>query len=154
MKYFYIALPIVSPIVISTLLIRNNFNPDTGSMLNLFLPLVWGILIALGGGIIYLNDHRAKGKGLFILFLNSIAERAKTLSLTLIAETLIFILFAILFPARGFIKSCFGISETTYDKIRLFSDSILFSTIVVPSIFAVFVGMTCLLISFNSEKSP
>ena len=140
------------PFALAYLCYRGGFEVNTNQTLTLFLPLVWGILFALGGGVVYLNDHRFDVATPAGKILDAIAERTRVFSLVLIGHLMIFILLAIMFPARAFLSNVFGLSGTGLSIARSSAESLLFCTIAVPALFSVVVGACCLLVSFNRDK--
>ena len=149
----FIFLISIAPILIGTVLNYFDFNIDTGVFLSLSLQLVWGIMFALGGGLVYLAKFKFSEKEIAGKYQKIITKNIQKLCFPLILQTLFFILLSLFYPARLFIKNCLKISDQSYTSLSTLSDSGLMSLILIPSLFSILVGLWCIYLAVYNTQS-
>ena len=107
----------------------HDFSVDTNEMLQIFVPLVWGVFIALGGSLVKLNDQ------------NGLAESQKTMkkngqgvAFVLIILTMIFLVLATFYPARSFFAQKITLIDNNWSVISSLYDSLCFSIFVIAGL--------------------
>lgn len=148
LSYFFLFLPAI----ITIFLFKNNFELKTNDFLTLLLQLVWGIMVSLGGSILFLNNYDFNMEIGTHKVRKEISDRIQAISLILIFHTLIFILISVFYPIRIYLKEKFHISGQDYLNIARVSDCALFSLILIPAIAAIAVGIWCLYIAIYHKK--
>lgn len=141
----------LSPIVVTALLYAFSYEIDTEQFLTITVQLVWGILFALGGAIVFLSKFSFTTTSTDI-FRRNTTNFVKSISFPLVIYTLSFIFISIFYPARQFLKESFKLSEVTYIALRSFADSLLTGLILIPAIGSIFVGMWCIFLAIKHES--
>jgi hypothetical protein len=145
----------ILPLFISALLCWSSFKVDMEKLLSIFLPIVWSILFALGGAIIFLNSDT--GKGLSGNSDKKLTKQVTQLSLVLMLQTAMFLVLSTAYPAKDYLVSHLSKIELlkgNLDGLICFYQSLLFSLILTPSIFSMVVGGWCLYVATNKNATP
>lgn len=142
----------VSPLLVGGLLFCWGFEAETEKMLTLFLSIVWGVMVALGGSIIYMRTFDFSQQDPFLQRQKSSNKTAIDLSVILIMQTLLFLILSVLFPVKSFVISSLGVQKVSlYSQIY---DCLLFSLIIVPSLSSILIGIWCLYLTLNKKHTP
>ena len=140
------------PIAGTAILVKQGYNVDTGKMLELTLQLVWGILVSLSGGIIYLSKFKFRANNSIHEFRKRMSLGIQIVSLPMVLHTLLFVFVTLAYTSREFLKEKFSLSPETFLCVRTFGDSLLISLIVVPAFFSIIVGTWCMYMAVYHEK--
>lgn len=144
-----------SPLILTIVLVSLDFHMNTAEMLSIVLQVVWGVLVSLGGGIIYLAKVPFRDSNPAHKFRKNITVLVKSLCFPMIVEILIFIFIALLFPARGFLSAALALSSESYATIVMVGESSLFSFMLVPTVFSILVGAWCIYLAvFHEPQTP
>lgn len=141
------------PAVMAALLFWGGFAASSEKMLTLFLPIIWGVLISLGGGLVFLKHFNPSGLDLME---RKVSAHIMGFSLLLILQTAVFLLLSALYPAKGFMLHLSGsagwITRNSGELCRAY-ECLLFCFIVVPSFASVLVGLWTLYLLLNREPA-
>ena len=80
----------IFPPLLSVLLLFLNFSLNTKETLGLFLPLVWGIFVALCGSFVFIQKTNYDKQKRFGDYIKAISLKINGVSLILILHSLIF----------------------------------------------------------------
>lgn len=152
-KFKFVLFLIIIPGCLTKILFHNGFQVETGNMLSLLLQLVWGVMIALGGGIVFLSKFKFSNGDLQQKTWARVTIGVQNFALPLLLHTLVFIFLSILYPLRNFLKLKFAISEPVYIQMGSLADSALFSLMVTPSIGSLIVGFWCIYLALNHRTN-
>ena len=146
----------ILPILLAAIFFGVGLKINVEKLLTLFLPVVWGIMVALGGGIVFLKKYDFGKQPGQVRNYAKLNKKVTSLALILLIQTLAFLVLSLFFPAHDYIRttikhvdwfdSHWGILSNGYN-------SLLFSFIVCPSILSVIVGMWTVYLALNDEKS-
>ncbi|MBL7542585.1 MAG: hypothetical protein JNL11_02160 [Bdellovibrionaceae bacterium] len=143
MKNKFVVFIFIAPFLLWLLLWSIDFEIDTSVFLSMSLQVVWAVLFALGGGVIYLSKFKFTQSS-EEKFYKLGTDNIKSLCFPLIFQTLLFMIVSLLYPSRNFIKKLFSITPEISLKISIFSDSFLMSLITISSLGSLIVGAWCL----------
>ena len=126
---------LVALTILFGLLVYFDFNVDSKEMLGVFVPLVWGIFVALGGCLIKLNQQEGLPESDKKLF-----KKVQGLCFILVLKMMTFLGLAGVFPARNFLKSKISFVSSNWGTFSIVFDSLSFSIFVVSGLGAVLVS--------------
>lgn len=147
-----IYISIFLPLIISVILYLLKMEMNTGEFLSLTLQIVWGIMISLGGSVIYLTKFKFKDNNSKHVFRKIVTDYMKWLCFPLIIQTLIFIFIAIFYPLREFLSNRLSINTSLYQKLAIAIDSFLVGLISIPSVFSILIGLWCIYLAIYHEN--
>jgi hypothetical protein len=143
---------LVLPVLIAGAMSYYGFAIDTKDTLSLFLSLVWGVFVALGGGFFFMSNIDFEKQKYHKNFMSIVSDKFRAVSIAILFHTALFVFLAFLFPIRRHIMSFVGdIVVQKYNLISLY-DSLLYVEIVMPSIFSIMIGIWCILLVMNSKN--
>jgi NADH:ubiquinone oxidoreductase subunit 5 (subunit L)/multisubunit Na+/H+ antiporter MnhA subunit len=142
---------IASPILLTGVFFYCGMELHTGEMLTLFLSIVWGVLVAIGGAIVFLRTFNFQGNAAFLTTQKKSHQKAINLCLILLVEAMLFLILSLFYPTRHLLRKKIEFVQAHYNELGNLYDSMMFSLIIVPSICSVFIGIWCIYLVLNSE---
>lgn len=140
------------PFAIALALYTNDFNINTKEFLDLTLQLVWGIMVALGGGVVYLSKFNFSNNNTEHTWQKKIIKETQKICYPLLLQTLIFVFLSIIYTSKSYSTKAFGLENESYKNAAIFFDSVLMSLIITPAIFSIAVGMVCIYMAVHHEE--
>jgi hypothetical protein len=144
---------LVFPIFAALVLFWLGFKTDVEKMLTLFLPIIWGIMFSLGGGLVFLKrykfDRLSDGR-----FKEKLSRHVMTFSVILMFHTLLFLIASSFYPAKGFffeLSGPIGWLSIHRESLCRAYQGFLFSLILLPSIASILVGAWALYLIMNEN---
>ncbi len=149
---------LVLPYLSAATLWAVSFHLDTKETLNLIVPLLWGVFVAVGGSVIYLNKLSTYGAGGNAKVIDKKILKASKFFVNLGAinlfQALMFLLSVVIYPVRTFVidffEKRFG-SELVL-KLRSLYDVSLYTHIIIIGFGALVLGMWSLYASYHFSK--
>jgi hypothetical protein len=139
---------LLSIVTLTTILFKFNFNVDTKEMLEVFVPLVWGVFIALGGSMVKLNNRSYLTESKIERY-----RRGQGFSFILSVLMMMFLGIATIYPTRNFILKNFTVTENIWNNLSSLYDSLCFSTFTISGVGSLFVGGLLLVSELREESN-
>ncbi len=122
-------------VVICLSLAFAGFSVDSKEMLDVFVPLVWGVFIALGGSLFKLNrtDHLNEAEEIK-------NERSQGIAFVLAILMMVFLGLATIYPARNFLRTKSDWANDHWTVLSSVYDSLCFSIFVTTGLSSLIVA--------------
>lgn len=150
---YFLVLPFLSAIA----LYQYDFDINTKDTLNLFVSVVWGILIGIGSTVVFLNKAIPEMNASNDSDVNDLvkaSEHYRELALYNLAQCVLFLIMIILYPIRDYLKKLIlNNNAELYNFSRSFYDKLLVSLVSSLGVCALLVGFWAIYISYQLGQS-
>lgn len=144
----------ITPFVLGGVLGLRSFAMDLNSLLTLFLPVVWSILFTLGGAIVFMRTRKSDSDWQRSSD-ESFTKSFIALSIVLSLQTVFFLLLALMYPIRTYLVGIllgFDFFSAYIPRLICLYKALLFSLILIPSVFSLFIGVWILYLVLNPSS--